>query len=136
MATKKKITPVAKPSAASGARAGAALAVVADAATPGPADAVVAPRTPMLRIRELVTQVIEATGGKKKDVREIVEATLTVLGDALARGDDMNLPGLGRTRIARSTERDGAAHLTLKVRRGPHKPKVEKEPLAEEEDDG
>jgi nucleoid DNA-binding protein len=59
-----------------------------------------------------------------------------VLGDALARGDDMNLPGFGRTRIARTAERDGASHMTLKVRRGPHRPKAEKEPLADEEDDG
>ena len=93
-------------------------------------------KAPMLRIRDLVDAVTEASGGKKKDVREIVEATLTVLGDALARGDDMNLPGLGRTRIARTIERDGASHLTLKLRRGPHKTKTEKEPLADEEDDG
>lgn len=93
-------------------------------------------KAPMLRIRDLVVAVTEASGGKRKDVREIVEATLKVMGDALARGDDMNLLGLGRTRIARSMERDGASHLTLKVRRGPHKAKVEKEPLADEEDDG
>ncbi|MBK6466904.1 MAG: HU family DNA-binding protein [Rhodobacter sp.] len=93
-------------------------------------------KAPTLRIRDLVTKVTEVSGAKKKDVRQIVEATLTVLGDALARGDDMNLPGFGRTRIARTAERDGASHMTLKVRRGPHRPKAEKEPLADEEDDG
>ena len=102
----------------------------------GAAVASVTEKAPMLRIRDLVVAVTEATGGKRKDVREIVDATLTVIGDALARGDDMNLPGLGRTRIARTTERDGASHLMLKVRRGPHKPKTDKEPLADEEDDG
>jgi len=107
------------------------LSAGADASPVAP----VVEKTPMLRIRGLVALVSEASGGKPRDVRAIVEATLTVLGDALARGDDMNLPGLGRTRIARSQERDGASHLTLKVRRGPHKAKTEKEPLAEEEDD-
>ena len=44
--------------------------------------------------------------------------------------------GLGRTRIAKTAEKDGASTLTLKVRRGAHKKKEAKEPLAEEEDDG
>ena len=39
-------------------------------------------------------------------------------------------------RIARTAEKDGASHLTLKVKRGPHKKKEAKEPLADEEDDG
>ncbi|MFZ1470475.1 MAG: HU family DNA-binding protein [Paracoccaceae bacterium] len=99
------------------------------------AEVVAVERAPILKIRDLVSRVVEVSGVKRKDVKDIVEATLGVLGDALARGEDMNLPGLGRTRVARSSEKDGAAHLTLKVRRGPHRPKVSKEPLADEEDD-
>ena len=139
MATTKKTSASSK--SASSIKSTAAKAVpvafaVDDAESTATLAIAAAAKTPILRIRDFVGQVTEATGGKKKDVREIVEATLIVLGDALARGDDMNLPGLGRTRIARSTERDGASHLTLKVRRGPHKAKTEKEPLADEEDDG
>jgi DNA-binding protein HU-alpha len=104
-------------------------------ATPEPAAAAKV-KAPSLRIKTLVDRVVETTGGKKKGVKEIVEATLNALGEALSKGEDLNLPGLGRTRIARSTEKDGAAHMTLKVRRGPHKKKEAKEPLADEEDDG
>lgn len=93
-------------------------------------------KAPSLRIKGLVDRVVEATGGKKKGVKEIVEATLNALGEALSKGEDLNLPGLGRTRIARSAEKDGASHMTLKVRRGPHKKKEAKEALADEEDDG
>jgi DNA-binding protein HU-alpha len=104
-------------------------------ATPEPAAAAKV-KAPSLRIKTLVDRVVETTGGKKKGVKDIVEATLNALGEALSKGEDLNLPGLGRTRIARSTEKDGAAHMTLKVRRGPHKKKEAKEPLADEEDDG
>ena len=131
MATTKKTTrsaPVAKPAAA---------APAAPAADPAPAAAPAARvRGPVLKIKDLVARVAEATGGKKKGVKEMVEATLAVLGDSLAKGEDLNLPGLGRTRVARSTEKDGAALMTLKVRRGPHRKKEEKEPLAEEEEEG
>lgn len=90
---------------------------------------------PSVRIKTLVDRVTEATGGKKKGVKEIVEATLTALGDALAKGEELNLPGFGRTRIARTSEKDGASMMTLKVRRAPHKPKVAKQALADDEDD-
>ncbi len=94
-----------------------------------------AAKGPSLKIKDLVTRVAEATGGKRKDVKEMVEATLKVLGDAMAKGEDMNLPGFGRTRITRSAEKDGAAHLTMKVRRGAHRPKHVDEPLAEDGED-
>lgn len=98
-------------------------------------DATAAARGPSLRIRDLVTRVTEATGGKRKDVKEMVEATLKALGDAMAAGEDMNLPGFGRTRITRSAEKDGASHLTMKVKRGPHRTKHVDEPLAEDGED-
>lgn len=130
MATTKKTTRSA-PAAKS------AAAPAAAAPDPVPAAAPVARvKGPVLKIKDLVSRVAEATGGKKKGVREMVEATLAVLGDALAKGEDLNLPGLGRTRIARTSEKDGASLMTLKVRRGAHRKKEEKEPLAEEEEDG
>ncbi|MDQ2067641.1 HU family DNA-binding protein [Xinfangfangia sp. CPCC 101601] len=91
---------------------------------------------PTLKIKDLVARVASTTGAKKKTVKEIVEATLTALGDGLTKGEDLNLPGIGRVRIARAAEKDGASMLTLKLRRGTHRKKDAKEPLAEEEDDG
>lgn len=116
-------------------------AAAAAPAAPAPEPAPAAPsearvKGPALKIKDLVTRVTEATGGKRKDVKEVVEATLAALGDALTKGEDLNLPGLGRTRIARTAERDGGSLMTLKVRRGTHKKKEAKEPLADEEDDG
>lgn len=133
MATRKKTAPSAK--------AAAPVAAPAEEATPDAPEAAAEPavrtRGPSLRIKGLVDRVVEATGGKKKAVKEVVEATLTALGDALSRGEELNLPGFGKTRIARSTEKDGASHMTLKVRRGPHKKRDpdDNDPLAEDGED-
>jgi len=108
--------------------------VVAEALTPdvpaGKADG--AERAGALKLRELVGRVVDATGGKKKGVKEIVEATLTALGAALAKGEELNLPGVGKVRVAKSADREGRAMMTLKVRAsGAPKPKAPKEALAE-----
>jgi Bacterial DNA-binding protein len=89
-----------------------------------------------LRLKDLVDRVVEATGGKKKGVKEIVEATLTQLGAALAKGESLNLPSLGKMRVARAGAEGGGA-MTLKLRQGPGgggKAKTANEPLADADD--
>ncbi|GAB1363574.1 hypothetical protein MASR1M32_28100 [Rhodobacter sp.] len=132
--TAAKSRTAAKP--ATGKSAGQAAPERPAEAETAPGDTALRVKPVQIKIKDLVLRVTEATGGKKKDVKEIVEATLAALGDALGKGEDLNLPGLGRTRIAKTAEKDGAATLTLKVRRGAHKKKEAKEPLADDEDDG
>ena len=76
----------------------------------------VAPAGPVpgatIRMKELVELVTTATGGKKSDVRRTVEATLAALGSALAVKAALNVPPLGKLRVAKSA--DGV--LTLKLR--------------------
>lgn len=89
-----------------------------------------------LRLKALVDQVVAATGGKKKGVKEIVEATLAQLGSALHKGESLNLPGFGRLRVARAGAEGGGA-MTLKLRQftgGGAKAKSDKQTLAETED--
>ncbi|MGL6210738.1 MAG: HU family DNA-binding protein [Paracoccaceae bacterium] len=90
-----------------------------------------------LRLKELVDRVAAATGGKKKGVKEIVEATLSQLGLALGNGEMLNLPALGRVRVAKGGA-EGAA-MTLKLRPAAAegaKKKPAKETLAEPVDQG
>ncbi|MDT8855899.1 HU family DNA-binding protein [Paracoccaceae bacterium Fryx2] len=111
-------------------------------ATP-PAESGVAPqeKAPTLKLKDLIDRVVQATGGKKKGVREIVEATLATLGAALSAGDDLNLPPLGRAKVNRQMDRGEGELLVIKLhrngaagaRKGPGK-KVAKETLAEAED--
>ncbi|WP_435259251.1 HU family DNA-binding protein [Thioclava sp. FR2] len=88
-----------------------------------------------LKLRELITRVVDATGAKKKDAKTVVEATLEQLGAALVKGEELNLPGVGRVRIARSMDKNGLSLMTLKVRgAGAAKKKEPKEALAEAEE--
>ncbi|MCB6177189.1 HU family DNA-binding protein [Rhodobacter sp. Har01] len=142
MATPKKTAPKARKAVPKAMPAAVLeIAPVAEAAGAEAPEADVAAqakvRAPSLRLKELVDHVSASTGAKKPAVKEIVTATVMALGDALGRGDELNLPGFGRARIARQTERDGASHLTLKVRRGPHKRREagDTEPLAEDGED-
>ena len=41
----------------------------------------------------------DVVGGKKKGVKEIVEATLSVLGEALQKGEALNIPPFGRAKV-------------------------------------
>ncbi len=69
-----------------------------------------------LRLKELVDRVAAATGGKKKGVKEIVEATLAQLGLALKNGEMLNLPALGKVRVAKTQGANPGSAMTLKLR--------------------
>jgi nucleoid DNA-binding protein len=76
------------------------------------------PKAEAVKLRDLVDQVVIATGARKKGVKELVEATLSHIGAALARGDELNLPGFGKVRVVKSDTKDGTTIMTLKVRQG------------------
>jgi nucleoid DNA-binding protein len=89
--------------------------------------AAAAPSTPVkggtLRKKDLIDRVVQVSGAKKKDTRQIVEAVLTVLGDALAAGEMLALPPFGRARVNKQRDLDSGEMLTVKLRRaGPAKP--------------
>ena len=115
--------------------AGAAKTVTAETT----AAAVTPPQLkgPSLKLKDLVDQVAAASGAKKKDAKTVAEATLAALGAALDRGEELNLPGLGRARVVKSAEKSGAQVLTLKLRRGGNNNASKgKEPLADAGEDG
>ena len=99
---------------------------------------------PGLRLKQLVDRVVAATGGKKKGVKDIVEATLAQMGTALQQGEALNLPAFGKLRVVRSGAESGGA-MTLKLRqvtaggasagRGGGKSKGGNEALAQAEDE-
>ncbi len=83
-----------------------------------------------LKLKDLVEQVAAATGGKKAEVRRTVEATLAVLGAALAAKSTLVAPPLGKLRVAKAA--DGV--LTLKLRL-PSVPQGAGLALAEDDED-
>ena len=86
-----------------------------------------------LKKKQLVERVAEVIGGKKKDVKEIVEATLAVLGEALQKGEALHLPPFGHAKVARSKGEGKESSMTVKLRGAGEKtaPKPKKEALAE-----
>ena len=79
----------------------------------------------MLRTRDLVARVAEATGAKVKDVRGTVEATLAEIGKALDQGHSLQVPPLGKLSVAPRKGADDTSPIKLKLRRAAD-PKVKK----------
>jgi nucleoid DNA-binding protein len=71
-----------------------------------------------LKKKDLIDRVLKVTGGKKKAVRDIVEATLNVLGDALSKGEMLNLPPFGKAKVSRPSDAGSGKAMTVKLRRG------------------
>jgi nucleoid DNA-binding protein len=145
----RKSSATAKPTAKPAAKAAPKVAVsapksVAPAAAPAVAEIIlttVAPDekqarviAPQLKKKELVARVVAALDGKKKGgVKEIVEATLAAMGEALQKGESLNIPPFGRARVARQ-KGEGADQMTTVRLRGAgskNAPKGGKQALAE-----
>ncbi|MBS0564286.1 MAG: HU family DNA-binding protein [Proteobacteria bacterium] len=92
-------------------------AVKAGAAKSGSAKAAAADR-PVLKLKELLDRVAARADVRKKDAKPVVEALLAVLGDALAAGESLILPPLGRVRVNRTKDAANGAMLTIKLKRG------------------
>lgn len=71
----------------------------------------------VLKLRDLIERASDASGLSRKETRPVVEALLVTLGDALAAGDTLVLPPLGRVRVSRSKDLDNGTTLTIKLRR-------------------
>jgi DNA-binding protein HU-alpha len=72
---------------------------------------------PVLRKKELFERVAIISGAKKRDVKSIVEATLQVLGDALASGESLALPPFGRAKVNRQKDLASGEMLMVRLRR-------------------
>ena len=73
--------------------------------------------TNALSRRELVDRVVATTGAKKPVVKQVVEAVLRELGDALSGGAELNLQPFGKASVKRVREMPNAEVLMLKLRR-------------------
>tara|TARA_R110002096_G_scaffold433101_1_gene651214 strand:+ start:12021 stop:12509 length:489 start_codon:yes stop_codon:yes gene_type:complete len=66
---------------------------------------------------DLIDRVVERSGEKKRYVKPILEAALAVLGEALSKGEELNLQPLGRVKVNRHRVDEDAEMLILKLRR-------------------
>ena len=71
---------------------------------------------PVLRKKELIERVVARSGIKKKDAKPVIEAMLSVLGEALASGEDLNLQPLGKVMVKRVKELANAKVMVTRIR--------------------
>lgn len=94
----------------------------------------------LVKKKDFVERVVAASGAKKAVARDMTEAVLRVLGEALSNGEGLILPPLGKLRVAKHIDKTGAEVLQIKLKRSTAEPgakKAEKtgaDPLAEAED--
>ena len=84
-----------------------------------------------LRKKQLIDDVVERSGIKKKYAKPVVEAMLAVLGEAVASGTTMNLQPLGKVMVQRTNEKPSGRVTIVRIRQstgGGQKP--DKDPLA------
>lgn len=103
---------------------------VAKAETPKPEPVVVAEVAPVvgladLKKPDLVDQVVERSGVKKKFAKPAIEAALAVLGEALAEGRGLNLRPMGKMKVLRSKDVSNGRVLTARLRQPMAKPRDE-----------
>lgn len=89
---------------------------------------------PEMKKRELVDKVVKRAGVKKKDARQVVDAMLAVLGEALAESRELNLKPLGRLKVTKVRQINGGRMMICKLRQGGAGENEGKEALAEDED--
>lgn len=95
----------------------------AKAVPPEPVPEELAPEATPVAVRvqvkkkDFVERVVLRSGAKKPVVRDLTEAVLAVLGEALAKGETLVLPPLGKISVARSVGKAGGEILHVKLRR-------------------
>lgn len=78
-----------------------------------------------LRLKQLLAAVVDKTSVKKKDAKEVVEATLAEIAAALSKGHSLSLPPLGNLRVVKSQDKGGAKTMVLRLRIGGGKDSAE-----------
>ncbi|MDD8022425.1 MAG: HU family DNA-binding protein [Paracoccaceae bacterium] len=73
--------------------------------------------TLVLKKKDFIERVVLASGVKRGVARDVSDAVLKVLGEALSNGESLMLPPLGKLRVARQIDRQGTEILQIKLRR-------------------
>ncbi|WP_322865697.1 HU family DNA-binding protein [Aquicoccus sp. G2-2] len=71
---------------------------------------------PALRKKELLTAVVARSGVKRRDAKATLEAALEIMGETIADGRDMNLPGFGKAKVARSKKLTRGSVYVTRIR--------------------
>lgn len=73
--------------------------------------------TVQVKKKDFVDRVSARSGTKKPVARNLTDVVLAVLGEALAEGETLILPPLGRVSLVRKTGKAGSEVMHLKLKR-------------------
>ena len=105
--------------------------------TPETSDATGLPVGPThLRKKNLIDAIAERSGVKRRDAKASVEAALEIMGEAIADGRGLNLPGLGKLKVVRTKKLANAHVYVARIRQADNQGQADpdgsgKDPLAE-----
>lgn len=86
---------------------------------------------PELKKTELLAQVVERSGIKKKDAKPALEAALDILGEAIAQGRELNLQPMGKIKFTRMKKVGNGTVSHARVRQPMKVDKPETDDVAE-----
>ena len=94
------------------------------------------PAKQKLTKEDFVSAVAERAGVKRGEAKPVIEAALEVLGEAVAAGRMLNLPGLGKIKVVRTRKLTGEKVFVTRIRQrdeaaAPEGDTPGKDPLAE-----
>jgi hypothetical protein len=69
-----------------------------------------------LKKKELLDEVVERSGIKKKFAKPVVEAMIDVLGEAISEGREINLQPFGKLKHQRTKDTSNAQIIVAKIR--------------------
>jgi len=78
-----------------------------------------------LRKNELIEAVTERSGVKRRDAKVALEAVLEILGEAIAEGRQIDLPGLGKLKVTRTKKLSNGDMFTTRIRQPIATPKTD-----------
>lgn len=122
--TAKPATATAKAATKPAAKSATNVTSLSPAISPAPAAEATAEPAKVMRRAELVEQTATRGDLRKNQVRSVLDSALAVIGEALARGETLILPGLGKVSVQRIKDKEHARLIIAKVRQepGPAKP--------------
>jgi|GEM_PF-5050401 len=68
-----------------------------------------------VKMKEFFERVVARSGLKRNEAKSAAEATLAVLGEAIANGEEVNLPGLGKLKVNRQKATDRGTDFVARV---------------------
>ena len=69
-----------------------------------------------MRRKDMLDRVANRSGMKKKDIRPVLDAVLSEIAEALAKGQDVNLPPLGKLKVRKVKQQENAQVTILRLR--------------------